>query len=105
MRYRDGAGNPVFNARIAVETAEQRGDALRGRGKGKTYTKEAGRHQHIVVMERVLGRPLLPGETVHHIDDDIKNNKPSNLDLLSSQAEHASLHSKQRKRDQQGRLK
>lgn len=34
-----------------------------------------------LTMARMLGRPLLPTETVHHIDGDIKNNTPGNLQL------------------------
>lgn len=62
------------------------------RGTGtKTYVKENGRHQHRVVMERVLGRPLLKSEIVHHIDGDKKNNNPLNLQVMT-QSEHCKLH-------------
>lgn len=44
-------------------------------------------------MERILGRALVPGEIVHHKDHDKRNNNPSNLMLISSQADHARLHS------------
>jgi len=37
--------------------------------------------EHRLVMAKVLGRPLLPTETVHHIDNDKSNNQPSNLQL------------------------
>jgi hypothetical protein len=38
-----------------------------------------------------LGRVLLPGEHVHHIDGDRTNNAPANLDVLS-QSDHRSRH-------------
>lgn len=37
--------------------------------------------EHRVVMKKMLGRDLLPGESVHHIDGDRTNNDPSNLEL------------------------
>jgi len=46
---------------------------------------------HVVVMEEHLGRRLLPGEVVHHIDQNKQNNELSNLQLMSSAA-HTALH-------------
>lgn len=73
-------------------SATKRGDLQRGRGNGISYRKLHGRHEHRVIAERKLGRPLLPGEVVHHIDGNIHNNNPDNLQVLDSQSQHASLH-------------
>lgn len=43
---------------------------------------------HRLVMEETLGRPLLAGEVVHHVDEDPSNNEPGNLRLYASNAEH-----------------
>lgn len=37
--------------------------------------------EHRLVMAETLGRPLLPSESVHHIDGDKLHNEPSNLQL------------------------
>lgn len=63
-----------------------------GSGEGKTYTKTYSRHTHRIVAEEMLGRPLKPGEVVHHIDRNKRNNSPENLMVFASQAEHAAWH-------------
>jgi hypothetical protein len=63
-----------------------------GQGDGHSYTKVYGRHEHRIVAEQILGRPLKPGEIVHHIDRDKRNNAPENLMVFASQAEHAAYH-------------
>lgn len=63
----------------------------RGSGTGR-YVKRNGRHEHRVVAEQMLGRPLRTDEVVHHKDGDGRNNSPDNLEVMT-QNEHAKLHS------------
>jgi hypothetical protein len=73
-------------------SAKDRGDRQRGQiGEGKAYRKLYGRHEHRVVAETMLGRPLQRGEVVHHQDENKLNNDPSNL-LIMVQGDHMKEH-------------
>lgn len=52
------------------------------------------RHRRIAAHQ--AGRPLSPGEVVHHADEDKANNRPDNLQVQTRGA-HTAAHNKGRK--------
>lgn len=63
--------------------------------KDTTYRKRFGRHEHRVVAEQKIGRPLRSDEHVHHIDGNKHNNHPDNLEVMT-RSEHLRLHALER---------
>lgn len=49
-------------------------------------------YEHILVMEKSLGRNILPTEAIHHIDGNPKNNAIWNLMLFATNAMHSAFH-------------
>ena len=78
--------------RMTDSTKEKIRNAHLNSGEGKTYAKNYGRHEHRVVAEQFLGRPLMPGEVVHHIDCNKRNSSMNNIRVYKSQSEHAKFH-------------
>lgn len=61
-------------------------------GKESTYRKIKGRHAHRIIAEEYLGRELVQGEIVHHVDTVRQNNKPENLAVFPNQSVHMDCH-------------
>jgi len=60
--------------------------------KGYGKFKDSGEYVHREIAARTLNRPLKAGEVVHHKNGNKKDNRPSNLQVLPSQAAHVRLH-------------
>lgn len=86
-------GDPNYVTPEAQRRANSRAAMLKRvtEVKPTTYRKLHGRHEHRVIAEQMLGRPLKRNEIVHHIDGNKHNNDPSNLQVMT-QAEHIREH-------------
>lgn len=77
-------GGLTFEERTKIRNSRLKEDS-------ESYAKLYGRHEHRVVMEGILGRPLRSDEIVHHINHIKRDNRPGNLALMT-QSEHIRLH-------------
>lgn len=99
-----GAANPMYGLRKELCPRWKGGRKIRSDGyvlvvapddhPYPAYTAPTGTKyvlEHRLVVERRLGRYLIPGEVVHHIDGNPSNNDDANLRLFGSQSEHVAI--------------
>jgi hypothetical protein len=51
-------------------------------------------YEHRLVATQKIGRPLLPGEIIHHINGDKQDNRPDNIEVMPSIKHHMAHHRK-----------
>ena len=91
-RYKIGSGNPKWRGgKTMYDGYIYRYSPHHPHAIKKGYVAE-----HRLVMESIIGRFLLPEESVHHIDGNKENNLSENLMLMESEGKHRKLHAKYR---------
>jgi len=88
-----------FEEAITTESMKKRsGKHYKTIGTGNQKSKR----EHVLIVERAIGREIPKGAVIHHIDGNINNNKNSNLLLCPSRAYHAIIHARERAYNESG---
>lgn len=67
------------------------GDKQRDPPGATWYRKVRGRHEHRTVMEKIVGHTLGPDDIVHHKNEQKRDNRPENLELMT-RSDHINEH-------------
>lgn len=72
------------------------GDYICAKRHGHPRAHKGYVREHILVAEDALGHYLPEGAVVHHVDEDTKNNDPSNLVICQNDTYHKLIHVRMR---------
>lgn len=76
--------------------------SLRHGGYHRRYIEKKEKLEHVLIVERLIGKALPKGACVHHVDGNHHNNAHGNLVVCPSAAYHKLLHQRQAALDATG---
>ena len=98
-QFKTGAANPRWNNGQTIQGKKQTRYILTLAPGHPRADKYGYVYEHILVLEKMLGRPILPTETGHHLDGNKQNNDPKNLVLFATRGMHQRFHMWLRRHD------
>lgn len=94
IAHNKGASKPLSDRRLGNKYVNHHGyyEVWLGPDSSKYGRKDGYVLEHRKVAQDELGRTLLSGEVVHHIDGNKLNNHPDNLFVCEGMGEHRQMH-------------